>query len=63
MTRKMSDCRKFPSDTGCTLVIVGTESELMHAAIEHAVSVHGHTMGPELGEELRKTFVDAPAGM
>lgn len=63
MARKISDCRKMPSETNCTLVMIGTESELLHSAVEHAVSVHGHTKGPELAEELRKSFVDASPGL
>lgn len=64
MTRKMSDCRRMDRGiTKCTLVMIGIESELLHSALEHAVSVHGETMSPELGEELRKDFVDAPEGM
>lgn len=63
MVRKMSDCRKHESMTKCTLVMIGTESELLHSAIEHAVSVHGETAGPELAQELRQAFIDAPAGL
>ena len=42
MGRKVADCRDFPSETGCTLTICGTESEVVQAAAEHAVSTHGH---------------------
>jgi hypothetical protein len=64
MARKMSDCRRHDKGiTQCTLVMIGTESELLHSAIEHAVSVHGETAGPELAEELRKSFTDAPPGL
>lgn len=64
MARKMSDCRLHDQGiTQCTLVMIGIESELLHSAIEHAVSVHGDTASPELAEELRKSFVAAPPGM
>lgn len=53
MTRKVADCRKFPSETGCTLTISGEEDEVLRAATEHAVSVHGHTESPELREQIR----------
>ena len=53
MTRKMIDCRKVPSDIGCTLTIAGTEEEVLDAAAEHAVSKHGHEDTPELREMLR----------
>ena len=42
MTRMMADCRRFPSDSNCSLVIIGEEDEVARAAVEHAVSVHGH---------------------
>jgi len=53
MTRKMIDCRKVPSDIGCTLTIAGTDEEVLDAAVEHAVSKHGHEDTPELREMLR----------
>ena len=53
MTRKMIDCRKVPSDTGCTLTIAGTEEEVLDAAAAHAVAKHGHEDTPELREMLR----------
>jgi hypothetical protein len=52
MTRMMIDCRDFPSETGCTLMMSGTQSELLQAAAEHAVSVHLHGDGPELRKQL-----------
>jgi len=60
MARKMIDCRDFPSDTGCTLMMVGTESELLQAAAEHAVSVHLHVDTPELRKELLGMMKDEP---
>lgn len=53
MTRKMIDCRKVPSEIGCTLTIAGTEEEVLDAAAAHAVSKHGHEDTPELREMLR----------
>jgi cytochrome P450 len=58
MTRKLADCRDFPSETGCTLTISGTEMEVLQAAAEHAVSTHGHTDGPELREQIRDMLKD-----
>ena len=52
-SRKVVDCRLFPSDNDCTLTISGTEDEVLKAATEHAVSSHGHTDTPELREQLR----------
>jgi predicted small metal-binding protein len=59
MARKMIDCRKVPSEIGCTLTIAGTEEEVLDAAIAHAVDKHGHENTPELREMLRAGLVDA----
>jgi cytochrome P450 len=56
--RRVADCRDFPSDTGCTLTIVGTEMEVIQAAAEHAVSMHGHQDGPELRRQIRAMLRD-----
>jgi predicted small metal-binding protein len=49
MSRKYIDCRDFPSETGCTVAIsADSEDELVEAAAQHAVQVHGHQDGPEL---------------
>ncbi len=37
MTRKVVDCRKYPSVTNCSLTIPGEEEEVLRAATEHAV--------------------------
>ncbi|MFD5398037.1 DUF1059 domain-containing protein [Streptomyces sp. NPDC127097] len=54
--RKKVDCRDYPSEMNCTLVIIGEEEEVVRAATEHAVSVHGHTDSPELREQIRSTL-------
>ncbi|WP_043263573.1 DUF1059 domain-containing protein [Streptomyces sp. CT34] len=54
--RKKIDCRDYPSETNCTLVIAGEEEEVVRAASEHAVSVHGHTDSPELREQIRSSL-------
>ena len=51
--RKMADCRRFESDNGCTLTIIGEEEEVLDAAAQHAVAAHGHAEGPELREQIR----------
>lgn len=60
MTEKVMDCSKVPSETGCTLRIAGTESEVLDAAVSHAISVHGHDDTPELHETLRSLLEDVP---
>jgi hypothetical protein len=49
----MADCRRFPSESNCSLTIIGDEDEVVRAAAEHAESVHGHENTPELREQLR----------
>ncbi len=58
MTRKVADCRRFPSDIGCTLTISGEEEEVLGAAVQHATSVHGHEDNAELRSWLRDNMVD-----
>ena len=58
MSRMVADCRDFPSETNCTLTISGTQSEVVQAAAEHAVSTHGHTDGPELRREILAMLKD-----
>lgn len=56
--RKIADCREFPSESNCTLTIAGEQDEVVRAAAEHAVSVHGHVDSPELRETLRTMLRD-----
>jgi hypothetical protein len=49
----MADCRRFPSDSNCSLTIIGEEDEVIRAAAEHAVSVHEHEDTPEFREQLK----------
>jgi predicted small metal-binding protein len=57
MNRKYIDCREYPSDIGCTVAIAAdTDEELLEAAVQHAVSVHGHEDTPELRRQLTTMF-------
>lgn len=57
MTRKHIDCRVYPSEMNCTLALVAdSEEELLEAAVQHAVSVHGHKDSPEFRKQLRQLF-------
>jgi predicted small metal-binding protein len=58
MSRKVADCRDFPSDNGCTLTISGEEDEVVLAATQHAVSVHGHEDTDEVRTWLRQNLKD-----
>lgn len=59
MTRKYIDCREFPGEINCTIALAAdTEEELMEAAVQHAVAVHGYTDSAELRQELKSCFRD-----
>jgi len=54
MSRKYIDCREFPSESNCTIAISADgEDELIDAAAQHAVKVHGHQDSPELRAQLK----------
>jgi predicted small metal-binding protein len=54
MARMFVDCREFPSEKGCTVAIsADSETELLEAAVQHAVAVHGHKDSTELRQQLR----------
>ncbi len=53
MARMFIDCRKYPSEKNCTVSIAAdNRQELLEAAVQHAVAVHGHTDGPQLREMI-----------
>jgi hypothetical protein len=52
MARYYVDCRSMPSESNCSLYISGEKDEVVRAASEHAVSVHGHEDNPELRQEI-----------
>jgi predicted small metal-binding protein len=57
MTRKYIDCRAFPSASGCTVALAAdSDGELLEAAVQHAMAVHGHEDTPELREQLTQMF-------
>lgn len=51
--RKIADCRRFDSESDCTLTIIGEEDEVVDTAAQHASAVHGHTDGAELRTQIR----------
>jgi predicted small metal-binding protein len=49
------DCREYPSEMNCSIAIYAdTEKELVEAAVQHAIAVHGHHDSPQLRLELAK---------
>lgn len=59
--RKSIDCRDYPSESGCTLRLEGSEEEVLDAAVSHAVTAHGHTDNPDLREQLRSLLKNTEA--
>jgi hypothetical protein len=53
MERMIADCRRFESDSNCSLTIIGEPDEVVTTAAQHAASVHGHEDSPQLREQLR----------
>lgn len=61
MERKYIDCREYPSEMNCTVMIsADSEAELIEAAVQHAVTVHKERDTPELREEIRKLIKTLP---
>ena len=58
MSRKVADCRDFPSESNCTLTIAGEEDEVLLAAAQHAATVHGHENNEETVAWLRQNLKD-----
>ena len=53
MARFYVDCRDYPSEMNCTVAIsADTKPELVDAAVQHAIAVHGHHDSPQLREQL-----------
>ena len=57
--RKSIDCRDYPSEKNCSLKMSGTEQELLDAAVQHAVSAHGHKNSPELRDQIKSMLKDS----
>ena len=57
MSRKYIDCRDYPGDKKCTVAICAdTSDELLEAAIQHGITVHGYEDTKEFRDEMRKGF-------
>lgn len=62
MARKYIDCREHPAAGKCTLSIAADdEDELLNAAVQHAVTMHGYEDSPQLREQLRQMFKEEHA--
>ena len=58
MGRKYIDCRDYPAgDKNCTVAISADgDKELLEAAIQHGIKVHGYEDTPEFREQMLKSF-------
>lgn len=57
MARKYIDCREYPSEMKCTLALCAdSDDELLEAAVQHAVKIHGHEDSPAFRQQLRQMF-------
>ena len=56
--RKSIDCRDYPSEKNCSVKISGAEEEVLDAAVQHAVSAHGHKNSPELRDQIKSMLKD-----
>ncbi|WP_296749614.1 DUF1059 domain-containing protein [Thiobacillus sp.] len=61
MERKYIDCREYPSEMNCTVMIsADSEAELLEAAVQHAVAVHHERDTPELRNQIRALIKTMP---
>jgi len=59
MGRKFIDCREFPTEMNCTIALsADSEGELLEAAVQHAIAVHGHEDTSELRDMIRSAMKD-----
>lgn len=57
MARMFIDCRQVPSDSKCTISIAADDrQELIEAAVQHAIAVHGHEDSQELREMISQAI-------
>ena len=63
MSRQIADCRRFESDSNCSLTIIGEEDEVVSAAAQHAAAVHGHQDTPQMREQIRAILESEDAYM
>ncbi len=62
MSRQYIDCREYPSTMNCTVALsADNDKELLEAAVQHAVAIHGHTDTPELRTQLASMFKSGTA--
>jgi len=58
MKRKYIDCRDFPNEIGCTLLISGNTKEVFNVALRHAIEEHGHKDTSEIRKLIKIMMKD-----
>ena len=61
MARMVMDCRRMPSESNCSLTIIGEPDEVVRAATMHAEDVHGHERTPEFEPSIRDSLEEESA--
>jgi hypothetical protein len=61
MGRMVVDCRRMPSESNCSLTIIGEADEVVRAASAHAEDVHGHERTPEFERMIRDNLEEESA--
>ena len=57
MSRQYIDCREYPSVMNFSVAMsADDEKELLEAAVQHAVAIHGHADSPDLRKQLKSLF-------
>ena len=56
MARYCVDCREYPSEKNCDMIMCGGEEHLIDAAVTHAVTAHGHEDTPKRREWTRQSM-------
>ena len=57
MSRIYIDCREFPGDIKCSIALsADNDRELMKAAVQHAVAVHGFKDTRGLRKDIKSAF-------
>ena len=60
MSRKSLDCRQVIAEGSCSLVITGSEIEVLDLAILHAIVSHGYDDPYRLRQQLVPLLMDVP---
>ena len=60
MSRKYIDCKKYDKSSNCSVIISGTEEEVLDLAVLHGIVTHGHDDPHRLRQELQKELQDEP---